>query len=177
MLESAIESMTSPKLVHIVLTKSTAEGYAAFIDRLSRQLKEKAKVLSNYKGCTEYEIKKGDHQHFMFVVDTDNVDELFNQKEDSLVSDLLWNGRDNEPTLESFLCTSKQQRTNYMSLTDDTLQDAACWLSYIYKLRSKPECHKYMSSRQRRRHCRADRAMPAGLAVVRGTQWPETHEM
>ena len=164
MLESAIDSMTSPKLVHIVLTGSTASGYATFIDKLSRQLKEKAKVLSNYKGCTEYDFKKGDHQHFMFVVDTDNVDELFNQNEDSLVSDLLWNGRDNEPTLESFLCKSKRKGTNYMSLTDDTLQDAACWLSYIYKLRSKPECHRYLSSRSARRHCRADRATSPGLA-------------
>ena len=155
MLEDAIATMSAPKLVHIVLTKSTAEGYAAFIDRLSRQLKEKAKVLFSYKGCTEYDFKKADHQHFMFVVDTDSVDQLFNPNEDSLVADLLWNNRDIEPTLDLFLCTSKSQGTNYMPLRSDTLQDAACWLSYIYKARSKLHGHRYLSSRRaRRRLCR-----------------------
>ena len=154
--------MSDPKLVHIVLTKSTAEGYAAFIDRLSRQLKEKAKVLFSYKGCTEYDFKKADHQHFMFVVDTDSVDQLFNPNEDSLVADLLWNNRDTEPTFDLFLCTSKSQGTNYMPLCSDTLQDAACWLSYIYKARSKLPGHRYLSSRAPRRRWPAHRARVVG---------------
>lgn len=162
MLEDAIATMSVPKLVHIVLTKSTTAGYAAFIDKLSRQMKEKAKVVFSYKGCTEYDFKKADHQHFMFVVDTDSVDQLFNPNEDSLVADLLWNNRDTEPTLDLFLCTSKSQRANYMPLRSDTLQDAACWLSYLYKARSKLPGHRYLSSRSSRRCCPAHRSKAVG---------------
>lgn len=153
MLETAIDEYTHPKLVHLTIKGSSDEGYATFIDKLTRKLREKAKVPFSFKGCHEDDVKKANHIHLMFVVDSNNVEALFDEEEESLVSDLLWNGRDKEPTLDSFLATAKLHGTKFISLSDDTLQDAACWLSYIYKLRSKPDCHKYLSSRRSRRKC------------------------
>lgn len=151
MLETAISEYDNPKLVHLTLKGSSAEGYATFIDKLTRKLREKAKVPFSFKGCSENDAKKANHIHLMIVVDSINIEALFDEGEESLVSDLLWNGRDKEPTLDSFLATAKHHETKFIALSSDTLQDAACWLSYIYKLRSKPDGHKYLSSRKSRR--------------------------
>lgn len=152
MLEQAIDEYESPKLLHLVLTGSDIAGYTTFVDKLKRQLREKAKVSFAYKACIEYDSKKLEHMHLMLVVNASEIDSLFNQDEESLISDLLWNiNTDGDNKLESFLCQPKRYRTNYIPLSNDTLQCAADYLSYIFKSRSKVSGHKYLSSRKSRR--------------------------
>ena len=57
------------------------------------------------------------------------------------------------PDFNVTVAQPRQHDTPYIPLTPYTLQDAADWLSYIFKSRSKPICHAYMSSRAARRTC------------------------
>lgn len=166
MLEMAITQYTNPKLVHIVLKGSNAQGYATFLDKLTRKLREKAKVPYSFKGCEEHDLKKQAHMHIMMVVDAVNINELFGPEE-SLVADLLWNNSDKEPTLSVFLCfPASQHGNNFMPLSAATLQEAACWMSYLFKQRSKKEGHRYISSRVARTMSRPKCLTKPRLKVV-----------
>lgn len=163
MLETALESWDSPKLIHTVLTGSSLETYKLFIQRFKRCMTASG-ITFDYKGCEEMDSHKGQHIHLMWVVDTDSTDRQFDVNDSaSYVSKVMASIQRIDPEFNVYVCDPKHYDTPYIPLTAHTLQDAADYLSYIYKVRSKPECHRYLSSRSPRRHCRADRATSARL--------------
>lgn len=164
MLETAIELWESPKLVHMVLTGSDLATYKLFIQRIKRRMTDED-VLFDYKGCEEMDTRKGQHVHLMWVVDTDNTDDLFNNFDrSSMAGKVLASIQKLEPDFDVYIGEPQNHGgTPYIPLSADTLQDAADWLSYIYKWRSKPQGHRYMSGRSSR-HCRSDRQKTIRLA-------------
>ena len=148
MLERAIYTWDSPVLVSIVLTGSDIDTYNLFIHKLKRRLSDSS-IMFEYKGCTESDKHKGQHQHFGWVVEADSFDNIFDS-DDSAVSLTVASVQHQEPTFNVFVCNPQRYSTPFIPLTDDTLQDAACYISYLYKQRSKMPGHKYMSSRTAR---------------------------
>jgi len=144
MLERAIDTWQSPVLVSIVLTGSDIDTYNLFIHKLKRRL---GGLRFEYKGCTENDKHKGQHQHFSCVVEANNFNNIFNT-DDSLLSLTASSVRCTHPTFNVHVCNPQQYDTPFIPLSDATLQNASCWLSYIFKQRSKQPNHKYMSSRQ-----------------------------
>lgn len=142
MLEKAIGDYSDPQLLHLVLTHSTDNTYTSFISRLCRSLKAKG-IHTEYKACTESDSFKGQHVHIMLVVDTDTpgtVLEVVDKVEASVNA--------TQPEFRVKVCEAHRHGNKpYIPLSIWTLQDAADWLSYIYKSRSKAEGHRYMSSR------------------------------
>ena len=162
MLEDAIDTWASPRLLHITLTWATASAYAQFIDRMKRYMPRKA-----YKEATEVDSFKGQHVHWMLIIDTTSPDNLFDMDDDSSparrVMALIqrthprFSVRVSQPY--------KHPATRFIPLSSDTLHDAVDWFSYALKARSKPPAGSggcYGSSRSRRRHCLANRSVVAG---------------
>ena len=168
MLEDALATWRSPKLFHLILVNATTKDYAQFIT----QMKVKMKGTNvHYKVATELDAYKGFHQHWMVIVDTDRPDDFFDVYNDSsAISKVTKVIQRSVPDFHVEVAEPYKHDTPYIPVTASTLHDAADWFSYALKVRSKPAGRCYGSSRPlRRRHCRADRATPAGLAVMRGT--------
>ena len=164
MLERAIDEWDTPALVHIVLTGASVDAYSLFLHKLKRSLDTNG-VLFNYRGCTEVSAKKGQHQHYMIVVDSPAPAALFDlDDEHSILSTACsWTQRA-APSFKVFVAAPKRHGCGGIPLSAGTLQDAAEYLSYIFKVRSKEPGHRYMSSRSARGACPADRTAGAGLA-------------
>jgi len=150
MLEYAIANYINPKLMHLVLTNSTNDLYRSFITRLKRNLD----IPYKYKACTEIDQRKGQHIHIMIIVDTTDWHSLLGQdKPSSPLARALASMPGSGIAVE--LCQPKKHpKGPYIPLSAATLQDAADWLSYIFKRRSKPIGHSYMSSRRPARRAR-----------------------
>ena len=142
MLEKAISDYSNPLLLHLVLTHSTDNTYTSFISRLCRALKAKG-IHTEYKACTELDSFKGQHVHIMLVVDTDTPGTVL-----EVVDKITVSVNATQPEFRVEVCEAHRHGNQpYIALSIWTLQDAADWLSYIYKARSKLEGHRYMSSR------------------------------
>jgi hypothetical protein len=155
MLEAAIAEWSSPILIHTILTGATALQYDSFIKRVKRDL-DQAGIKFKYKGCTETASDRGGlHQHFMWVIDADDSrNSPFDDGNDtSAISRAATATQRTAPEFKVTVAQPRRHDTPYIALTPYTLQDAACWLSYLFKSRSKPTCHAYMSSRAARRTC------------------------
>jgi len=140
MLEKAINECSHPKLIHLVLTHGDSESYGVLIKKIKRN----ANNLYAYKACTEVDSYKGTHVHIMMVIDTPDPRTFL---------EVIGKYSDTTPVIK--ICEPQHHAPNaFIPLTLATLQDAADWLSYIFKTRSKPSCHKYMSSRHPARHSR-----------------------
>jgi hypothetical protein len=165
MLETAIDEWTSPRLMHLILTGcETREPYALFIDRVKRHMPTKA-----YKVGIELDERKGTHAHWMLIIDADSPESLFDLDDDSsaIYKARSWVQR-THPDFEVTIAQPRRHKgTPYIPLSEYTLQDAAEWLSYAIKVRSKPAGPCYWSSRLVRRRCTAsamsdDRELAAG---------------
>lgn len=152
LLEKAIAEWSKPVLIHTILTGATALQYDSFIKRVKRDL-TLADIKAYYVGCTETASDRGGlHQHFMWVVDADDISSTSPFDDGNDMSAISRATRATQRIAPDFNVTVAQPRkhdTPYIPLTTYTLQDACCWLSYIFKARSKLPCHKYMSSRLR----------------------------
>lgn len=150
MLEQAIDTMAAPALQHVVLTGASLKTYNLFIAQFKRRL-AKDGIPYAYRGATESDKHKSLHQHFMWIVESDGHDSLFNADDyDSAISLTAAAIRRIAPSFNAYVCSAQQHDTTYIPLTADSLQNAADYLSYIFKVRSKLPGHKYMSSRTAR---------------------------
>jgi len=159
MLEKAIAEWSKPILIHTILTGATALQYDSFIKRVKRDL-DLAGIKFNYRGCTETASDRGGlHRHFMWVVDAaDSRNSPFDDGNDtSAISRAMTATQRIAPDFNVTVAQPRRHEPPYIALTAYTLQDAACWLSYIFKVRSKEPGHKYMASRSARRPCTAHR--------------------
>lgn len=153
MLEVAIDEWHSPRLVHLILTGATAHQYDSFIKRVKRDL---AGIKYSYKGCTESASNRGGlHQHFMFVHDADDstASPFDDGNDSSALSRATTATQRMAPDFKVTVAQPYSHDTPYMPLTSYTLQNAACWQSYIFKQRSKQPDHRYLSSRAASRTC------------------------
>ena len=148
MLEEAVDTWTAPRLIHLILTGATVAGYAEFIDRMKRHMPVKA-----YKAAIEVDTHKGQHVHWMLIVDKSSPESMFDQDNDSSpiyrVTALM---QRIAPDFEVTVAQPRRHKTPYIPLSAHTLQDAADWFSYALKVRSKPAgggC--YWSSRSAKR--------------------------
>jgi len=84
MLEVAIDTWHSPRLVHLILTGATAHQFDSFIKRVARAMRGSRLA---YKGCTEVASNRGGlHQHFMLVHDAnDSTASPFDDGNDSSI--------------------------------------------------------------------------------------------
>lgn len=148
MLEGAIDEWVSPALVHTVLTGADLDTYSLFLQQFKRRASASG-ILFEYKGATEADRHKGQHQHFMWVVESDSFGSLFDTDDAaSVVSRTTEAIRRTAPAFNVYVCQPQRYSTAYVPLSDATLQDAACYLSYLFKRRSKEPGHRYMSSRK-----------------------------
>lgn len=150
MLETAIAEWSSPILIHTILTGATALQFDSFIKRVKRNL-DQAGIKFRYRGCTETATDRGGlHRHYMWTIDADDSrNSPFDDGNDtSAISRATTATQRIAPDFEVTVAQPRRHDTPYIALTPYTLQDAACWLSYIYKVRSKLPGHKYMSSRK-----------------------------
>lgn len=157
MLETAIDEWATPALVHMVITGASLDAYSLFLHKLKRSLDD-AGVPYKYRGCTEVSTRKGQHQHYMIVVDSSCPASLFDMDdEQSILSTACsWTQRA-APSFKVWVAEPKHHGVGGIPLSVATLQDAADYLSYIFKVRSKEPGHRYLSSRSARRGCPADR--------------------
>lgn len=133
MLEEAVATWDSPKLQHIILTGAALETYALFIDRMKRHMPLKA-----YKAGIETDMHKGQHVHWMLIIDESSPDGLFDLDDDSSpVSKVMKRIQRTEPEFNVTLAQPRRYRTPFIPLNAHTLQDAADWFSYALKVRSK----------------------------------------
>lgn len=150
MIEAAIAEWSSPVLIHTILTGATALQFDSFIKRVKRDL-TLAGIKFNYKGCTETASDRGGlHQHYMWIVDADDsTDSPFDDGNDSsAISRAATATRRTAPEFNVTVAVPySSEGLPYMPLTTYTLQNAACWLSYIFKVRSKLPGHRFLSSR------------------------------
>lgn len=152
MIEAATASYSSPALVHTTLTQASLDQYKLFITQLKRLLKA-SDITFEYKGCWEADKHKGQHVHVMWIVDVADTASVFDMEDvSSLASVVLARLRKQAPEL--YIHVGKLRKhggQEHMALTTNTLQDACCYMSYIFKARSKLDGHKYLSSRKTRR--------------------------
>ena len=150
MLETAIAEWSSPILIHTILTGATALQFDSFIKRVKRNL-DQAGIKFMYRGCTETATDRGGlHRHYMWTIDADDSrNSPFDDGNDtSAISRATTATQRIAPDFEVTVAQPRRHDTPYIELTPYTLQDAADWLSYIFKRRSKLPGHRYMSSRK-----------------------------
>jgi len=157
MLEQAIGTWTSPRLLHITLTWATVPAYAQFIDHMKRYMPRKA-----YKAAVEVDSFKGQHVHWMLIIDSSSPDNLFDMDDDSSPAcRVMAQIQRTEPEFTVTVAQPyKYPATPFIPLRADTLQDAADWFSYALKARSKPPVGSggcYWSSRSAKRVCPSHR--------------------
>jgi hypothetical protein len=135
MLEKAVDSWTEPRLIHIILTDATVAGYAEFIDRMKRHMPVKA-----YKAATEVDSHKGQHVHWMLIVDASSPINMFDlDNHSSAVNKVMARIQRTHPEFNVTIAQPyKYKHTPYIPLSNDTLHDAVDWFSYALKARSKP---------------------------------------
>lgn len=150
MLEACIANYSQPRLIHTVLCEATLNDYKLFITQLKRAM-TRAGLSFEYKACHELDSHKGQHAHVMWVVDTDDTDAIFNMADaDSMASVVQARMRRHEPSFDVYVGKPENHHPHsFIPLDDTTLQDAGCYVSYLYKRRSKPKAHRYMSSRSK----------------------------
>lgn len=147
MLEAAIESWSSPKLIHTVVTGSDLQTYKLFIERFKRRLSA-ANINFDYKGCEEVDGHKGQHVHVMWIVDSDCPETYFNaDASNSTLNKVMASIQQQTPSFNVHVCQPQRYESFAIPLTLETLQCAADYLSYVYKARSKQKGHRYLSSR------------------------------
>jgi len=152
MLETAAASWSEPKLMHIVLTGADRAGYKGFIDRMKRHLPVKA-----YKAATEFDKPKGEHVHWMLIIDDSSPMHLFDQDDDSsAIYKETQRIQRTYPDFDAYISKPYRHHTPFIPVNANTLDDAVDWFSYALKARSKPASGNcYWSSRSRASRCNA----------------------
>lgn len=156
MLETAAASWSEPRLMHLVLTGADRAGYRAFIDRMKRHLPVRA-----YKAATEVDPRKGEHVHWMLIIDDSSPMHLFDHDDDSsaIAKEMLRTQR-TYPEFDAFISKPYRHHTPFIPVNAQTLDDAVDWFSYALKARSKPaggNC--YWSSRRSSSRCAAGQSV------------------
>lgn len=145
MLETAAASWSAPRLMHLVLTGADRAGYKAFIDRMKRHLPVKA-----YKAATEVDPRKGEHVHWMLIIDDSSPMHLFDQDDDSsVIAKEMQRIQRTYPEFDAYISKPYRHDTPFIPVNAQTFDDAVDWFSYALKARSKPaggNC--YFSSRR-----------------------------
>lgn len=153
MLEDAVATWDSPKLMHLILTGASVSTYNLFIDSMKRALPG----VKAYKSAVEKDTRKSQHVHLMLVTDAATPISLFDLDNDSsAISRIVTKLRRTEPEFDVTVAQPrKYAATPYIPLDAATLHDAVDWFSYALKARSKPpagvgiRCDVYGSSRRR----------------------------
>jgi len=157
MLEDAA-TWNKPMLNHIVLTGATADTYKRFIERLSDSIRSPAR--KHWKSAIEVDTHKGFHCHLMLLLSSDHHERLLGEADNSTFNRIIREIQATVPTFDAMRVQPKRHDTPYIPI-DSAFDDAAEWMSYIFKVRSKPlgggSC--YGSSRSRRT-CAAHRPAP-----------------
>jgi hypothetical protein len=144
MLEQAVATWIAPRLIHIILTGATVSGYALFIDHMKRHMPRKA-----YKAAIEVDSHKGQHVHWMLIVDASSSGNLFDLGDDSSAANKVMRRIQRaQPDFNVTVAQPYKHPTPFIPLSEATLHDAVEWFSYALKSRSKPSDGKcYWSSR------------------------------
>ena len=146
MLETAAASWSEPRLMHLVLTGADRAGYRAFIDRMKRHLPVRA-----YKAATEDDKRKGEHVHWMLIIDNSSPMHLFDQDDDSsAVYKEMQRTQRTYPEFNVYIAeASRHDDKPFIPVNAQTFDDAVDWFSYALKARSKPASGNcYWSSRR-----------------------------
>jgi hypothetical protein len=176
MIEDAVDTWDSPKLMHIILTGATVPTYTLFMDSMKREMLG----MKAYKAAVETDTRKGQHIHWMLITDAATPVSVFDQDNDSSpISRLITKIQRTEPEFNAMVAQPRYS-TPYIPLNDATLNDAVDWFSYALKARSKPAkgtgCHRsgvYLSSRPARRVCINKSSTPKSIALHRENHfWP-----
>ena len=153
MLEYASEHFRRPNLCHICFTGANKAIYLAVIKRFCRGLGE-LDVRYVYKGCVEQEATKGLHLHLMLVLEHKDdgrpLYSLVNNSPSSVLGRAVGYYQDTS-TIQYRVNRSHYSEDNFLYIGKtkyEPFNEAVEWLSYIYKLRSKPDSGTiYFSSR------------------------------
>ena len=157
MLETAAASWSEPRLMHLVLTGADRTGYRAFIDRMKRHLPLRA-----YKAATEVDKRKGEHVHWMLIIDDLSPMHLFDLDDDSsAVSKEMKRTQRTHPEFDVYIAeASRHDDKPFIPVNAQTLDDAVDWFSYALKARSKPAAGNcYWSSRRKSSRCNAQKGI------------------
>lgn len=156
MLETAAASWSEPRLMHLVLTGADRAGYMAFIDRMKRYLPVRA-----YKAATEFGRRKGEHVHWMLIIDDSSPMHIFDQDDDSsVIAKEMQRIQRTYPEFNVTIAKPYRHHTLFIPVNAQTLDDAVDWFSYALKSRSKPaggNC--YWSSRRSSYRCAAGQSV------------------
>jgi hypothetical protein len=161
MLEFCAHSFRNPRLFHVCFTDAPVAIYRLVIRRFCRGLKMQG-IRYRWKAAIEHDLDKGLHMHLMIVLEggrhqthrfitsssergkLENVSLLKKAVQHTLSDCSLLDYKVNPP----------QSRRPYAFIQFnqtcmEKFEEAAEWLSYIYKARSKPEAGTmYFSDRQ-----------------------------
>lgn len=148
MLEDA-STWNNSMLNHIVLTGATDTTYKRFIERLSDRIRSPAR--KHWKSAIEVDTHKGFHCHLMLLLSSDHHERLLGEADNSTINRIKREIQATVPTFDVMRVQPKRHDMPYIPIDDSTFDDAAEWLSYIFKARSKaPGGNCYGSSRSRR---------------------------
>lgn len=165
MLEHCAHHFRNPRLFHLCFTGADLDTYQLVMQRFCRVLTAE-KVDYRYKAVRELDSEKGLHFHVMIVLGAGNRQThrfITSSNEDGKVENVsalrkavihTWNEcqalkyRVNPPR-------STSGKTSFLQFNQSNMEmfhEAAEWLSYIYKSRSKPESGTvYFSDRPNKR--------------------------
>jgi hypothetical protein len=164
MLEHCAHRFRNPRLFHVCFTGATVAVYRLAMRRFCRVLKAE-KVKYRWKAAVEHDAQKGLHMHVMIVLGAGN------QQTHRFITSSDESGKiENESALRKAVrhtwseCSLLDYRVNppqsqrgvrrvaFIQFNQKNMEffdEAAEWLSYIYKARSKPESGTvYFSDRQ-----------------------------
>lgn len=160
MLEYCAHNFRNPRLFHICFTGADVGIYQLVMWRFCKAL-SRAEVEYRYKASIEHDDAKGLHFHVMIVLGTNDQTHRY------ITSSNETGKVENESALRKAVrhtwdeCNTLNYRVNpplsrnglaYIQFNQTNMEffhDAADWLSYIYKARSKPESGTvYFSDRQ-----------------------------
>lgn len=151
MLEHCAHHLRNPRLFHLCFTGADLEIYQLVMTRFCRVLTAE-NIDYRYKAALELDDEKGLHFHVMIVLGCDKQTHRFitSSNEDGKIENVsalrkaiihTWNDcqtlkyRVNPPRSMSGKAAFLQFNQSNM----DMFHEAADWMSYIYKARSKPE--------------------------------------
>lgn len=161
MLEHCAHSFRNPRLFHVCFTGATVAIYRLALRRFCRVLRAEG-VNYRWKGAVEHDAEKGLHMHVMIVLEGGNrqthrfitsSDETAKLENESALRKAVrhtWS----ECSLLDYHVNPPQSRRplafiQFNQSNTEFFDEAAEWLSYIYKARSKPESGTvYFSDRQ-----------------------------
>jgi hypothetical protein len=161
MLEHCAHSFRNPRLFHVCFTNASLAVYRLTMRRFCRVLKAEG-VNYRWKAAVEHDAAKGLHMHAMIVLEGgDRQTHRFITSSDESAK------MDNESALRKAVrhtwseCNLLEYRVNppqsrrplaFIQFNQSNMEffdEAAEWLSYIYKARSKPDSGTvYFSDRQ-----------------------------